>query len=201
LQSFLTNRSIFLIIKKYEMTKKLLICIALVFAAFVFINNFAPDAADFEYPTVQKATAPFRYAALFAREPEAKINIPIRKIKARQITDTFGAPRGNDRQHQGQDIFAPRNTPVFSATDGYVWRIGENNLGGNTVWVIGAGGRVYYYAHLEKYAPELKVGDAVTTDTILGYVGTSGNAAGTPPHLHFGVYAAVGAINPLSLFE
>jgi hypothetical protein len=54
-----------------------------------------------------------------------------------------------------------------------VWRIGENNLGGNSVWVIGAGGRVYYYAHLEKYAPELKVGDAVTIGIIPGFVGTS----------------------------
>jgi len=50
---------------------------------------------------------------------------------------------------------------------------------------------------LEKYAPELKVGDAVTTDTIPGFVGTSGNAKGTPPHLHFGVYTTEGVVIPL----
>lgn len=145
--------------------------------------------------------APFRYAALLAKEPEATIKIPIRKVKKSNIADTFGAPRGNDRQHKGQDIFAPRNTPVYAAANGYVWRIGENNLGGNTVWTIGAGGRIYYYAHLEKYAENLNVGDEISTETILGYVGTSGNAKGTPPHLHFGVYTNGGAINPLDLFN
>ena len=182
------------------MTKKLLICVVVLFAAFVFINNFAPEV-EIVNESQRKISAPFKYASLLARQPEEKIKIPIRNVKAKQITDTFHAPRGGDRLHQGQDIFAPRNTSVYSATDGYVWRIGENNLGGNTVWIIGAGGRVYYYAHLERYTENLAVGDAVTVDTILGYVGTSGNARGTPPHLHFGVYTTGGAINPLTLFD
>ena len=67
--------------------------------------------------------------------------------------------------------------------------------------MIGAGGRVYYYAHLEAYAPHLAEGDYVTTQTLLGYVGTTGNAAGTPPHLHFGVYQPGGAMNPLPLLN
>jgi murein DD-endopeptidase MepM/ murein hydrolase activator NlpD len=180
--------------------KSLLILAVIIFGAFVFINNFAPKIEYVRVPT-EKALASFRYASLVASEPEAKIQIPIRQIKAKQISDTFQASRGKDRMHQGQDIFAPRNTPVYSATDGYVWRISENKLGGNTVWVLGAGGRVYYYAHLESYAPDLKVGKAVTPETILGFVGTSGNAKGTPPHLHFGVYTQSGAINPLTLFN
>jgi murein DD-endopeptidase MepM/ murein hydrolase activator NlpD len=69
-----------------------------------------------------------------------------------------------------------------------VYKVGENPLGGQTVSVIGAGGRVYYYAHLDSYAPGIEVGDPVNTKTLLGYVGTTGNAQGTPPHLHFGVY-------------
>ena len=182
------------------MAKNLLICVVILFAAFVFINNFAPET-EIVQESQRKITAPFKYASLLTKEPEEKINIPIRNVKAKQIADTFHAPRGADRLHQGQDIFAPRNTPIYSATEGFVWRIGENNLGGNTVWIIGAGGRVYYYAHLERYAENLTVGDAVTIDTILGYVGTSGNARGTPPNLHFGVYDAGGAVNPLSLFE
>jgi len=101
--------------------------------------------------------------------------------------------------HQGQDIFAPRGTPIHSATEGYVVRIGENRLGGQTISVLGAGGRVYYYAHLDSYAPSLDVGDYVTPETVLGAVGTTGNAKNTSPHLHFGVYAATGAINPLPL--
>lgn len=181
--------------------KSLLIFIGLVFAAFVVINNLPANIGGVEQQLIGKAAAPFRYAALYAREPEAKINVPVRTVKIKQIADTFGAPRGSDRTHKGQDIFAPRNTSIYSATGGYVWRIGENNLGGKTVWIIGAGGRVYYYAHLEKYAENLKLGDEVTTNTILGFVGTSGNAKGTPPHLHFGVYTSSGAINPIELFD
>jgi murein DD-endopeptidase MepM/ murein hydrolase activator NlpD len=140
-----------------------------------------------------------RYRSLINKPPDAKIAIPIRGIRVQQIADTWGAQRGADRKHEGQDIFARRNTPVYSATDGYVIEVGENSLGGRTVSVIGAGGRVYYYAHFQAYG-DIRVGDPVTTNTILGYVGTSGNASGTPPHLHFGVYADSGAINPLTLF-
>jgi murein DD-endopeptidase MepM/ murein hydrolase activator NlpD len=78
-------------------------------------------------------------------------------------------------------------------------KIGEDNLGGHTVSVIGDGGRKYYYAHLDSYAPNLRVGDYVTRKTVLGYVGSTGNADGTPPHLHFGIYTASGAIDPLPL--
>ena len=182
--------------------RNLLIIAALIFAAFVLFNNYSPEFDNAEGSTVERTiTAPFRYAALVAREPEAKIQIPIRSVEAKQIADTFGAPRSEERLHQGQDIFAPRGTPIYSATEGYVWRVGENRLGGNTVMVLGAGGRVYYYAHLDGHAPELEVGDEVTTDTILGIVGNTGNAKGTPPHLHFSVYTPSGAINPLPLFE
>lgn len=181
--------------------KVFLILVIAVFLLAAAINNqlFAPIEQPFAQIATKSAVS-LRYASLLAAEPEAKIEIPIRKVTKKQISDTWGAPRGNDRQHQGQDIFAPRNTPVYSATKGYVWRIGENNLGGNTVWILGAGGRVFYYAHLEKQADNLQVGDEVSTDTILGYVGDSGNARGTPTHLHFGVYTTGGTINPLTLF-
>jgi peptidoglycan LD-endopeptidase LytH len=184
------------------MMKYLLILAVLVFAAFVLTNNYSNDIQDAGRSPAESAfAAPFRYAALLAQEPEAKIQIPIRRVRARQIADTFGAPREGERLHQGQDIFAPRGTPVFSATEGYVWRIAETRLGGNTVSVLGAGGRIYYYAHLEGYAPDLAVGHRVTPETVLGYVGNTGNARGTPPHLHFGVYTMNGAINPRPLFE
>ena len=127
--------------------------------------------------------------------------MPVDGVEKAAIANTWQAPRDGSRLHQGQDIFAPRGTPIFSATEGYVARIGENSLGGQTVSVVGAGGRVYYYAHLEAYAPLLKEGDFVTNKTVLGYVGTTGNAAGTPPHLHFGVYGPGGATNPLPLLN
>ena len=142
-----------------------------------------------------------RVARLYSKTPESQIAMPFTNIRKQQIADTWQAPRGNDRRHQGQDIFAPKGTPILSATSGYVYKIGENALGGQTVSVIGAGGRVYYYAHLDAYAPNLEVGDPVTTRTVLGYVGTTGNAQGTPPHLHFGIYTTSGAINPLPLLK
>jgi murein DD-endopeptidase MepM/ murein hydrolase activator NlpD len=140
-------------------------------------------------------------AQLYTKEPDAKIAMPVEDVSKTQIANTWHAPRGNDRLHEGQDIFAVRGTPVLSATEGYIVSIGENNLGGQTVSVIGAGGRTYYYAHLDSYAPHIAEGDYVTRQTLLGYVGTTGNAAGTPPHLHFGVYAPGGAINPLPLLS
>ena len=140
-------------------------------------------------------------AQLYAKEPDKKIAMPVQDVSKDQITNTWHAPRGTDRLHKGQDIFAPQGTPVLSATEGYVANIGENSLGGQTVSVVGAGGRVYYYAHLDSYAPQIAEGDWVTTQTVLGFVGTTGNAAGTPPHLHFGVYAPSGAVNPLPLLN
>src|SRR5690242_12410315 len=140
-------------------------------------------------------------ARLSMEEPDRKLAMPLEDVAKSQIANTWHAPRGTDRLHEGQDIFAPKGTPILSATSGYVYNIGENNLGGQTVSVIGAGGRVYYYAHLDAYARGLQIGDRVNTRTVLGYVGTTGNAQGTPPHLHFGIYTSSGAINPLPLLS
>jgi murein DD-endopeptidase MepM/ murein hydrolase activator NlpD len=148
---------------------------------------------------VEKLVFYGRIARLYTRQPDSRLAMPVQDVLKKQVANTWHAPRGTDRVHEGQDIFAPRGTPIFSATSGYVYRVGENNLGGQTVSVIGAGGRVYYYAHLDSYAPGIEEGDPVTTKTLLGYVGTTGNAQGTPPHLHFGIYTSSGAINPLPL--
>ena len=140
-----------------------------------------------------------RVARLYTQSPDTRLAMPLENVAKKGVADTWQAPRGDGRRHEGQDIFAVRGTPILSATNGYIYKIGENNLGGQTVSVIGSGGRVYYYAHLDSYAKGIAVGDRVTTRTVLGYVGTTGNAQGTPPHLHFGVYTTTGAINPLPL--
>jgi Peptidase family M23 len=140
-----------------------------------------------------------RVAKLYTEEPHTRIKMPVVDVTKREVADTWHAPRSGGRRHEGQDIFAPKGTAILSATNGYVYRIGENNLGGQTVSVISSGGRVYYYAHLDAYAPGLEVGDRVSTNTLLGFVGTTGNAQGTPPHLHFGIYSPTGPINPLPL--
>jgi hypothetical protein len=138
-------------------------------------------------------------AQLYAKSPDSKLSMPLKDVKKTQIANTWGAPRGDGRSHEGQDIFAPKGTPIYSATTGYVVKIGEDNLGGHVVSVIGDGGRKYYYAHLDSFARNLEVGNYVTRNTLLGYVGATGNADGTPPHLHFGVYTASGAIDPMPL--
>jgi murein DD-endopeptidase MepM/ murein hydrolase activator NlpD len=138
-------------------------------------------------------------AQLYTRNPDKKLAMPVQNVETKAIANTWHAARDGSRLHEGQDIFAPQGTRIFSATDGYIAHIGDNSLGGQTVSVIGAGGRVYYYAHLEAYAPHIAEGDFVSTQTLLGYVGTTGNAAGTPAHLHFGVYDSGGAVNPLPL--
>ena len=79
-------------------------------------------------------------ARLYAKAPDQNLAMPVQGVMKSQIADTWHVPREGDRLHEGQDIFAKRGTPVLSATDGYIVRIGENNLGGQTVSVIGAGG-------------------------------------------------------------
>src|ERR1044072_7413829 len=103
-----------------------------------------------------------RVAKLYTQSPDTRIAMPLEDVSRKEVADTWGAPRGTGRHHEGQDIFAPKGTPILSATNGYIYKIGENNLGGQTVSVISAGGRVYYYAHLDKYAPGIEVGDEVT---------------------------------------
>jgi peptidoglycan LD-endopeptidase LytH len=144
---------------------------------------------------------PFRLARLSAQPPDARLLMPVAGAQVNRITDTWGAPRPGGRRHRGQDIFAPKGTAVRSATRGYVVRVGDNTLGGNVVLIAGAGGHRYYYAHLEAFAPNLRVGAPVSPETIIGFVGNTGNAARTPSHLHFGVYTVVGAINPLPLLQ
>jgi murein DD-endopeptidase MepM/ murein hydrolase activator NlpD len=133
--------------------------------------------------------------------PPTSLPVPVEGVAARRIADTFGAPRGRDRTHAGVDIFAKRGTPVVSATAGVVVAVRDTGLGGRQVWVVGPARERYYYAHLEDWRANLVEGEVVQEGTVLGYVGDSGNAAGTPPHLHWGIYGANGAYDPLPLLR
>jgi murein DD-endopeptidase MepM/ murein hydrolase activator NlpD len=116
-------------------------------------------------------------ARLLPSTSESRLLTPIMDVQVNQIADTWGAPRGEGLKHVGQDIFAKRGTLVYSATYGVVWMIGTSVRGG-WVCVLGAGGRRYYYAHLER----------VTTASVLGQVSTSRDAEDTPPHLQFAMF-------------
>ena len=144
--------------------------------------------------------APVTALQLLAEPPDKFVLMPVAGVRVRQVANTWHAARVGHK-HEGQDIFARKGTPVYSATDGIVLRIGDAGIGGNAIFVLGAGGRVYYYAHLSRFAENLNVGDKVTPDSLLGYVGNTGNARTTPPHLHFGVYSSVGAIDPLAVLS
>ena len=125
-----------------------------------------------------------------------EIPVPVQGVRAKRIADTWGGPRSGGRRHQGTDIFAKRGTPVTSATRGIVVRIGDYGIGGKHVWVLGPGGERHYYAHLDGWVPNLHAYQVVREGEALGSVGDTGNARGTPPHLHYGIYGAGGAVNP-----
>ena len=144
---------------------------------------------------------PLVVVRLALEEPPKSLPLPVAGVSPAALRDTWGAPRGNGRSHQGIDIFAPRGTAVMSSTRGLVFRVGENNLGGKVVWILGPGRQMHYYAHLERFG-DVKPGDLVGPGDIVGYVGSTGNAHGTPPHLHYGIYTpGEGAINPFPLLR
>ncbi|MFN2456754.1 MAG: M23 family metallopeptidase [Chitinophagaceae bacterium] len=104
------------------------------------------------------------------------------------------------RRHEGIDIFAPLRTPVVASEEGIVTAANENNLGGKVVWMR-LKGRNYtlYYAHLDEQF--VSDGQHVNKGDTLGLIGNTGNARTSTPHLHFGIYAVGGAIDPLPFVD
>lgn len=97
----------------------------------------------------------------------------------------FAAPRGDGtRSHAGNDIFAREGTPLVAVDDGTV-RMGNDPLGGNIINLIATDGARYYYAHLQGFEGSPR---PVRAGEVIGYVGRTGNAATTQPHVHFEVH-------------
>ncbi len=119
-------------------------------------------------------------------------------LPGQHLTDTWGGARSEGRSHEGIDIFAPRNTPIQATTHGVVSKIGDDRLGGRVVVIVGPGGAGHYYAHLENYA-DISLNEWIEVGDTIGYVGNSGNAKGTPPHVHYGIYINGRAVNPYPL--
>src|SRR5688572_6194503 len=127
---------------------------------------------------------------------------PVAGRDARIAHSFFGAPRdAGRRSHHGVDLFAPRGTPVVAATPGIVRRVGQTELGGNVVWLLDPRReQSLYYAHLDSQL--VSAGDIVQVGDTLGLVGNTGNARGTPPHLHFGIYRrGEGPVDPLPFID
>jgi murein DD-endopeptidase MepM/ murein hydrolase activator NlpD len=104
--------------------------------------------------------------------------------------DSFGAPRADTIWHHGDDIFAPLGAPVLAVADGTVYSVGWNKIGGNRLWVRDRNGNQFYYAHLSAFSPLAINGSDVRAGDVLGFVGNSGDAEGTPFHLHFEIHPA-----------
>ncbi|MEO9502180.1 M23 family metallopeptidase [Nonlabens ulvanivorans] len=112
------------------------------------------------------------------------------------IQSFWGASRGGgSRSHEGNDIFASKGHPVVAITYGTISSIRNRGLGGKQVWVKDYdNGYLHYYAHLDDWI--VNEGDMVWSGDTLGYVGNTGNAKNTPPHLHFGIYKNGSAVDP-----
>jgi murein DD-endopeptidase MepM/ murein hydrolase activator NlpD len=112
--------------------------------------------------------------------------IPVAGVERSALVDTYEAPRGLGRPHHALDIMAPYGTPVLAAVDGTVRKLFTSRDGGLTIYQFDMKSeRIYYYAHLDRYAGGLAEGVAIAQGSVIGYVGSSGNA--TTPHLHFAI--------------
>lgn len=161
-------------------------------AAWIVVGNtdVAPAAPPPAAPSVEPQPAASATASAPASPPSSRaagaLLIPVAGVSAAQLSDTFDDTRGGERRHEALDIAAPAGTPVIAAAGGKLEKLFRSDAGGNTVYVRSADGRtLYYYAHLQAYAPGLKEGQEVKQGQALGTVGSSGNADPAAPHLHF----------------
>lgn len=119
----------------------------------------------------------------------AELIIPVPGVKASELRDTFNETRGGGtRKHEALDIMAPRGTPVLSASAGRVLKLHNSQDGGLMVYAADRSNRfVLMYAHLDRYVDGLRDSLPLQQGQIIGYVGTTGNAAPDAPHLHFAI--------------
>jgi murein DD-endopeptidase MepM/ murein hydrolase activator NlpD len=112
-------------------------------------------------------------------------------------TDTFGAFRADTGFHEGNDIFAAAGTPLVAVCDGSLNRVGTLPISGNRLWVKCKTRDSFFYAHLSAYASDARDGLRVKAGQVIGFLGSTGDAERTPPHLHFEVHPGDGkAVDP-----
>jgi murein DD-endopeptidase MepM/ murein hydrolase activator NlpD len=149
-------------------------------------------------PAPGEATLPRRSTALRG----SGVGAPLGSLQAylfpvlgqSDYTDTWGAARASTGvPHQGTDIFATEGTPIVAVADGVLDRVGWNAIGGYRFWLYDQYGNSFYHAHLSAYAPLAVDGAHVKRGDVIGFVGHTGDAQFTPPHLHFEVHPGNGA--------
>ncbi|NHC13793.1 peptidoglycan DD-metalloendopeptidase family protein [Motilibacter deserti] len=127
----------------------------------------------------------------------------VRPVEDAALHDSWGAPRSGGRHHEGIDIFADEGTPIHAVASGTVVKGFDNQVGGVVVRIAGDDGRYYYYAHLQEGSPQqyLHVGEHVSAGDVIGAVSDTGNAKGTPPHLHLGIQEDGQWVNPYPILN
>jgi murein DD-endopeptidase MepM/ murein hydrolase activator NlpD len=115
-----------------------------------------------------------------------------RRDQAEALANTYQAARSGGAVHNAIDIMAPHGTPVVASAPGVVEKLYFSRGGGGISAYVRSPDKnwIFYYAHLEAYAPGLKEGQAVKQGDLIGTVGSTGNANPSGPHLHFSVNRA-----------
>jgi murein DD-endopeptidase MepM/ murein hydrolase activator NlpD len=129
--------------------------------------------------------------------PEGMV-APLENLSDGELQDSFYYRRPDGMIHYAIDIFRPIGDRLLAVVDGTIERIDPNPLGGTVVYLVDQERRYrFYYAHLSRHEEGLTAGMAVRAGDVIGYVGDTGNAKGTPPHLHFQISSLAGAaVNP-----
>ena len=143
------------------------------------------SAAPIAESTTPQSTTP---TLIPTERPTSALLIPVAGIKASQLTDTYTDARSGGRAHDAIDIMAPRGTQVIAADDGKVAKLFYSKLGGITLYQFDPTEKfVYYYAHMDSYAPGIIEGKQLRRGDLVGFVGSTGDASATAPHLHFAI--------------
>lgn len=117
---------------------------------------------------------------------DARLLVPVQGVRPEQLVDTYTAARSEGRRHDAIDIMAKRGTPVLATAGGVVLKLFQSVRGGTTLYELAPDRRtLYYYAHLDRYAPGMVEGRTLRQGDVLGYVGDTGNAGAGNYHLHF----------------
>lgn len=118
-----------------------------------------------------------------------KLLMPVAGADPNDIRDTFNLGRDGSSRHEATDIMSPAGTPVIAADEGTVAKLFYSVRGGLTIYQFDpAGTYCYYYAHLDRYAAGLHEGQVLRRGDRIGYVGATGDAAASAPHLHFAIF-------------
>lgn len=180
--------------RKFSIIATAVVTAILTSAFWVFAYNIfnAPGGLDIsgQVATLRPPKAPPGGIAEGLTVGPGGLAIPVAGVSQNQLVDTFTQARaGGARVHDAIDIMAPAATPVLSATPGTVEKLFFSKGGGGiTIYVRSPDQRwTYYYAHLQGYAPGLAEGQQVRTGQVIGFVGSTGNAIRSGPHLHLAV--------------